>query len=69
MTKFWNWSGRQLLQAVGFDEVITEADGKLQTDQSYDKILELVGPATLCDSFTRINEYGIVCNTGQLGNI
>ena len=57
------------LQAVGFDEVITEADGKLQTDQRYDKILELVGPATLCDSFTHINEHGIVCNTGQLGNI
>ena len=57
------------LQAVGFDEVITEADGKLQTDQNYDKILELVGPATLCDSFTHINEHGIVCNTGQLGNI
>ena len=30
------------LQAVGFDGVITEADGKLQTDQSYDKILEIV---------------------------
>ena len=57
------------LQAVGFDEVITEADGKIQTDQSYDKILELVGPATLRDSFSRINEHGIVCNTGQLGNI
>ena len=57
------------LQAVRFDEVITEADGKLQTDQNYDKILELVGPATLCDSFTHINEHGIVCNTGQLGNI
>ena len=57
------------LQAVGFDEVITEADGKLQTDQSYDKILELVGPATLRDSFSHINEQGIVCNTGQLGNI
>ena len=57
------------LQVVGFDEVITEADGKLQTDQNYDKILELVGPATLCDSFTHINEHGIVCNTGQLGNI
>ena len=57
------------LQAVGFDEVITEADGKLQTDQRYDKILELVGPATLRDSFSRINEHGIVCNTGQLGNI
>lgn len=57
------------LQAVGFDEVVTEADGKLQTDQRYDKILELVGPATLRDSFSHINEYGIVCNTGQLGNI
>ena len=57
------------LQAVGFDKVITEADGKLQTDQRYDKILELVGPATLRDSFSHINEHGIVCNTGQLGNI
>lgn len=57
------------LQAVRFDEVITEADGKLQTDQSYDKILELVGSATLRDSFSHINEQGIVCNTGQLGNI
>ena len=57
------------LQAVGFDGVITEADGKIQTDQSYDKILELVGPATLRDSFSHINEHGIVCNTGQLGNI
>ena len=57
------------LQAVGFDRVITEADGKLQTDQRYDKILELVGPATLRDSFSHINEHGIVCNTGQLGNI
>ena len=57
------------LQAVGFDGVITEADGKLQTDQSYDKILELAGPATLRDSFSHINEHGIVCNTGQLGNI
>ena len=57
------------LQAVGFDEVITEAGGKLQTDQRYDKILELVGPATLRDSFSHINEHGIVCNTGQLGNM
>ena len=53
----------------GVDEVIIEVDGKLQTDQSYDKILELVGPATLRDSFAHINEHGIVCNTGQLGNI
>ena len=58
-----------VVQAVGFDGVITEADGKLQTDQCYDKILELVGPATLRDSFSHINEHAIVCNTGQLGNI
>lgn len=57
------------LQAVGFDGVITEVDGKLQTDQNYDKILELVGPTTLRDSFSHINEHGIVCNTGQLGNV
>ena len=57
------------LQAVGFDGVITEVDGKLQTDQNYDKILELVGPVTLRDSFSHINEHGIVCNTGQLGNV
>ena len=44
--------------------MITEADDKIQTDQSYDKILELVGPATLRDSFSHINEHGIVCNTG-----
>ena len=45
------------------------ANYKPTKTQNYDKILELVGPATLCDSFTHINEHGIVCNTGQLGNI
>ena len=47
------------LQAVGFDGVITEADCKLQTNQCYDKILKLVGPATLRDSFSHINEHGM----------
>ena len=45
------------------------ANYKPTKTQNYDKILELVGLATLCDSFTHINEHGIVCNTGQLGNI
>ena len=56
------------LQAVGFDAVIADSNGVLQTDESYDKILELVGPATLRDSLAHINEGGIVCQTGQLGN-
>ena len=45
------------------------ANYKSTKTQNYDKILELVGLATLCDSFTHINDHGIVCNTGQLGNI
>lgn len=45
------------------------ANYKPTKTQNYDKILELVGLATLCDSFTHINEHGIVCNTEQLGNI
>ncbi len=32
------------LRAVGFDAVIADSNGVLQTDESYDKILELVGP-------------------------
>ena len=56
------------LRAVGFDAVIADSNGVLQTDERYDKILELVGPATLRDSLAHINEGGIVCQTGQLGN-
>lgn len=56
------------LRAVGFDAVIADSNGVLQTDEHYDKILELVGPATLRDSLAHINEGGIVCQTGQLGN-
>ena len=56
------------LRAVGFDAVIADSNGVLQTDERYDKILELVDPATLRDSLAHINEGGIVCQTGQLGN-
>lgn len=56
------------LRAVGFDAVIADSNGVLQTDERYDKILELVGLATLRDSLAHINEGGIVCQTGQLGN-
>ena len=56
------------LRAVGFDAVIADSNGVLKTDERYDKILELVCPATLRDSLAHINEGGIVCQTGQLGN-
>ena len=56
----------QLLEA-GFDEVILDKDGVLQTDRQFDRVLELIGPATLRDTFSHVAEGGIVCSTGQLG--
>jgi NADPH:quinone reductase and related Zn-dependent oxidoreductases len=56
----------QLLN-IGYDNVIEDKDGKLQTDAMYSKVLELVGPATLKDTFNHVLPGGIVCNTGELG--
>ncbi len=58
---------KQMLDA-GYDKVIVDQDGKLQTDEHFDKILELIGPKTIKDSFKHLIEGGIVCSTGQLGN-
>ena len=55
------------LREAGFDQVILDADGILQTDQQFDRVLELIGPATLRDTFSHVAEGGIVCSTGQLG--
>lgn len=58
---------KQMLIA-GYDEVIIDQDGKLQTNKKFNKILELIGPKTEKDSFKHTKEEGIVCSTGQLGN-
>lgn len=55
------------LKKVGFDEVILDKDGVLQTGEAFDRALELIGPATLKDTCGHIQENGIVCSTGQLG--
>ncbi|MGT2928724.1 alcohol dehydrogenase catalytic domain-containing protein [Streptococcus dentasini] len=55
------------LMDLGFTSAIQEADGQLQTTDQYDKILELIGPATIKDSLTHLKAYGIVCSAGQLG--
>lgn len=55
------------LRRVGFDEVVVDDHGVLQTDQFFDKVLELIGPATIKDTFKHVNGGGIVCSTGQLG--
>lgn len=62
-----NLKKAQTLLDEGFDEVIEDRDGVLQTDKSFDKVLELIGPATLKNTFAHVNEGGIVCSTGQLG--
>ena len=55
------------LREVGFDAVILDVDGTLRTAETYDRALELIGPAALRDTFAHIREGGIVCSTGQLG--
>lgn len=56
----------QLLE-VGFDEVILDDSGVLKTDEQFDRVLELIGPATMKDTCAHVVEGGIVCSTGQLG--
>lgn len=51
----------------GFDAVVIDKDNQLQTFQKYDKVLDLIGPAALRDTFLRMNEGSIVCVTGLLG--
>ncbi len=55
------------LLAAGFDEVILDREGVLQTDKEFTKVLELIGPATMKDTCRHVAEGGIVCSTGQLG--
>lgn len=62
-----NLNKTNLLLNSGFDAIVEEKDGSLQTEETFDKLLELIGPATIKDSFNYLNEGGILCSTGQLG--
>lgn len=59
---------KSLLVDQGFDEVIVDHEGELQTARKFTKIFELIGPATVKDSFKHTEVGGIVCSTGELGN-
>ena len=60
------------LKAIGADFCIID-DGhltdSLPTEWRPNKVLELVGPATLQDSLRCVTKPGYVCNTGILGNV
>lgn len=55
------------LKKLGFTKVYLDTENCLQTDDTFDKILELVGPASIKNSIAHLSENGIVCSTGQLG--
>lgn len=55
------------LLSVGYDGVIIEQDGKLDTHRVFSKVLELVGPSVIKDSISHMKMYGIICCTGLLG--
>lgn len=56
------------LKAIGCDEPVLDKDGQVQTDEHFDTIVELVGPATLNDSLSHLNQFGYCCMTGGLGD-
>lgn len=60
-------SKEERLIKAGFDAVVTDKNNMLQTENKYDKVLDLIGPAALRDTFFHMNEGGIVCVTGLLG--
>lgn len=64
-----HWGKERQLQAVGFDRIVLDAAGTLdiEPDERFDRILELVGPATLRDSIAHTRLAGVVCVTGLLG--
>ncbi len=62
-------SKKQDLLDLGYSNVIVDKENILQTKESYDKILDLIGPAAIVDTFKHMNKYAIVCITGLLGNV
>ena len=58
---------RTRMLAAGYSDVVIEEGGILRTDERYDRILELVGPAVMKDSMKHLARGGILCNTGLLG--
>lgn len=58
---------RDALAAAGFDTVIADCGGALQTNRTFDRVLELIGPASLKDTCAHTMPGGIICSTGQLG--
>lgn len=62
-----NMSKKEILLERGFDEILEDKGYVLQTEETFDKVLELVGPRSIKDSIKHTNRFGVVCSAGQLG--
>ena len=60
-------SKKKQLKEAGFNQVILDKDGVLQTEEQFDKVLDLVGPSAILDTFARTADGGIICSCGLLG--
>ena len=47
--------------------MILDKDGVLQTEEQFDKVLDLVGPSAILDTFSRTTDGGMICSCGLLG--
>lgn len=55
------------LHVAGYSHIVTETNGTLDTEEQYDRILDLVGPSAIKDSMQHLRCGGVLCSTGQLG--
>lgn len=55
------------LHVAGYSDVVFETNGTLDTEEQYDRILDLVGPSAIKDSMQHLRCGGVLCSTGQLG--
>ena len=62
-----NITKKRSLLDYGYDHIVLDINNSLQTNDRYSKVLELVGPKTIKDTFKHVQAGGIVCSTGQLG--
>ena len=53
----------------GADKAVLDTGVLAGTLRDVTKVLELVGPKTLCDTLQCVEKGGIVCNTGILGGV
>lgn len=60
-------SKKEALLAAGFDQVVLDQDNVLQTDETFTKIYDLIGPKAMQDTVQHLEEFGIVSSNGLLG--